>query len=136
MSPVQKHMAANKKKTKQSVLSFEHVKTPVLDVKLFIRRQIKFTLLAFSFLTLCLGIGVIGYHVFAHLDWISSYHNATMILSGMGEIDKMPSNAAKVFSGSYALFSGVVFLSTIAVLFSPVVHRFLHIMHVEEPQDK
>ncbi len=88
------------------------------------------------FLAFCLGIGMIGYHRIAALNWVHSYHNATMILSGMGEIDEMPTNAARIFSGSYALFSGVVFLSTIAVLFSPVVHRFLHIMHVEEPEDK
>lgn len=128
----------NKKAKKKSnkLLSFENISEPLLDRNLFLKRQLKFTLIAFVFLNFCLGIGMSGYHWIAELNWVSSYHNATMILSGMGEIDKMPSEGAKIFSGSYALFSGVVFLSTIAVLFSPVVHRFLHLMHVEELDDK
>ncbi len=128
-----KHAA---KKSKKEIPPFEHVSMPLLDTDVFIRRQFKFTIIAFSFLALCLLIGMAGYHMFAGLNWVHSYHNATMILSGMGEIDDMPTNAARIFSGSYALFSGVVFLSTIAVLFSPVVHRFLHLMHVENADDK
>ena len=124
------------RKKKSNILPFESVNEPILDGQSFLKRQLKFTLLAGCFLAFCLGIGMVGYHLMGRLGWVSSYHNATMILSGMGEIDTMPTNAAKIFSGSYALFSGVVFLSTIAVLFSPVVHRFLHLMHVEEPEEK
>ncbi len=115
---------------------FEHTSKPLLDVRSFYQRQLKFVLFAFVFLALFLGIGMIGYHSLAGLDWISSYHNATMILSGMGEIDSMPDNTAKLFSGTYALLSGVFFLVTIAVMLSPIVHRFLHRMHVEEPDEK
>jgi len=121
---------------KKKSLIFEHTSKPLLPARLFYQRQIKFILYAISFLAVCLSIGMLGYHLIAGLDWVSSYQNATMILSGMGEIDDMPSNGAKIFSGSYALFSGVVFLSTIAVMFAPAVHRFLHLMHVEEPEDK
>ncbi len=120
----------------KKILLFEHTSKPLLEARLFYRRQIKFMLYAFGFLAICLGIGMAGYHLIGRLDWVSAYHNATMILSGMGEIDTMPTKAAKIFSGSYALFSGVVFLSTIAVMFAPVVHRFLHIMHIEEPGEK
>jgi hypothetical protein len=34
-----------------------------------------------------------------------------MILTGMGPVDPMKDNAAKLFASAYALFSGVVFLS-------------------------
>ena len=115
---------------------FEHKSKPLLDVRSFYQRQLKFMLYAFAFLGIFLGIGMIGYHIVADLDWVSSYHNATMILSGMGEIDSMPNNMAKLFSGTYALVSGVIFLVTIAVMLSPIVHRFLHRMHVEEPDDE
>jgi hypothetical protein len=115
---------------------FEHTSKPLLDARSFYQRQIKFMLYAFGFLSICLGIGMIGYHFIAGLSWVSAYHNATMILSGMGEIDHMPNNISKIFSGTYALLSGVVFLVTIAVMLSPIVHRFLHRMHVEEPDEK
>jgi hypothetical protein len=115
---------------------FEHTSKPLLDSQSFYQRQLKFVLYAFGFLAICLAIGMVGYHFIAGLDWVSAYHNSTMILSGMGEINHMPSDAAKIFSGTYALLSGVVFLVTIAVMLSPIVHRFLHIMHLEEPDDK
>jgi hypothetical protein len=44
----------------------------------------------------------------------------------------MPDAAAKLFSGLYALFSGIAFLSTAAMLFAPIAHRFLHLMHIDE----
>ncbi len=129
-------MTKHKASVLHKILPFEHTGKPVLDAHSFYQRQLKFILYAFSFLAICLGIGMTGYHLIAGLDWISAYHNATMILSGMGEIDPMPTNAAKIFSGSYALLSGVVFLVTIAVMLSPIVHRFLHRMHVEEPDEE
>ena len=129
-------MAAKSTPKKKDKSLFEHTSKPLLDTRSFYQRQLKFVLFAFGFLAVFLGIGMIGYHLLADLDWVSSYHNATMILSGMGEIDSMPSNAAKIFSGTYALLSGVIFLITIAVMLSPIVHRFLHRMHVEEPDEK
>ena len=74
---------------------------------------------------------MLGYHAIGGLNWVSSYHNATMILSGMGEIDTMQTNAAKLFSGTYALLSGIIFTSTVVVMFSPVIHRVLHIIHLD-----
>ena len=61
-----------------------------------------------------------------------------MILTGMGPVADMKSDGAKVFSSLYALYSGVAFLSTIAVFFAPIIHRFLHILHFvpEEPDEK
>ena len=115
---------------------FEQTTKPLLDVRSFYQRQFRFIVYAFGFLAICLGIGMVGYHLTTGMDWISAYHNATMILSGMGEIDHMTNNTAKIFSGSYALFSGVVFLVTIAVMISPLVHRFLHIMHIDESGDE
>ncbi len=115
---------------------FEHISKPLLDSRSFYQRQLKFVVYAFSFLAVCLGIGMIGYHFIAGLGWVSAYHNAGMILSGMGEIDKMPTDAARIFSGSYAIFSGVIFIITIAVMLSPIVHRLLHIMHIDETRDK
>jgi hypothetical protein len=129
-------MAEKPTPKKKNKALFEHTSKPLLDARSFYQRQLKFMLYAFAFLAFFLGIGMIGYHILADLDWVSSYHNATMILSGMGEIDSMPTNTAKIFSGTYALVSGVIFLVTIAVMLSPIVHRFLHRMHVEEPDEE
>ena len=111
---------------------FEHKDHPILPKSAFIRRQLTFFLYAACLLTFSLGIGMIGYKAFTGMKWIDAFYNASMILTGMGPIDTMSTTGAKLFAGSYALFSGVIFLSTVAVMFSPLVHRFLHLMHIEE----
>jgi hypothetical protein len=89
--------------------------------------------LIYSFLLICfsLSVGVGGYHLVAKLSWIDSLYNASMILTGMGPVAELTTSSAKVFASVYALFSGIAFLSTVAVFFAPIVHRFMHIMHLE-----
>jgi hypothetical protein len=71
-------------------------------------------------------IGVVGYHHYFQLGWVDSLYNASMILTGMGPIDKAPSNSAKIFASFYAIYSGVAFLTSVAIIISPIAHRFLH----------
>jgi hypothetical protein len=76
--------------------------------------------------------GILGYHKIARLSWVDSLLNASMILTGMGPVDPMKDNASKLFASAYALFSGVVFLSAVGVLLSPVLHRFLRAFHIDD----
>jgi hypothetical protein len=58
-----------------------------------------------------------------------------MILTGMGPVDTLQTTGAKLFASCYALFSGIVFITTAGVILAPVIHRVLHIFHVElEPE--
>lgn len=76
-------------------------------------------------------IGTLGYHYFQQLNWLDSFYMASMILTGMGPITEMTTDDAKIFSSFYALYSGVAFLSITAIFFAPIIHRLLHILHVE-----
>jgi len=78
-----------------------------------------------------LGIGVVGYHLIAGLPWIDSLLNASMILGGMGPVDPLHTDAAKLFASFYALFSGLMFIGIASVLVAPFVHRLLHRIHYE-----
>src|SRR5262245_5283884 len=78
------------------------------------------------------SIGTIGYRTIGRLEWIDAFLNASMILSGMGPVDPMPSTAAKLFSAFYALFSGLVFVGVVGVVLAPWVHRLFHWMHLED----
>jgi hypothetical protein len=78
-----------------------------------------------------LGIGTVGYHVLGNIKWIDAFLNASMILTGMGPVDKMETDGGKIFSALYAIFSGVAFLTFVGVLFAPVYHRFLHKFHLD-----
>jgi len=53
----------------------------------------------------------------------------------MGPIDEMKTDAAKLFSSFYALYSGLAFLSVTAVFLAPIVHRLLHILQVDHSTD-
>ena len=82
-----------------------------------------------------LAFGAIGYHALADLPWLDATLNAAMILTGMGPVDPLRTPAAKLFGIFYALFSGVAFLTMVAVLFAPVAHRFLHRFHLDIARD-
>ena len=87
-------------------------------------------------LFLCLLFGTIGYKLtIPEFDWYDSLLNASMILSGMGPIIDAKiilSKAAKVFASAYALFSGVMFITTIGIVLAPIAHRFFHRLHLED----
>ncbi len=77
-------------------------------------------------LTFSLGIGMFGYHRYFDLPWVDSLYNASMILTGMGPVDKALNDSGKIFASFYAIYSGVAFLTSVAVILGPVLHRFLH----------
>jgi len=66
------------------------------------------------------------------LSWIDSLLNASMILGGMGPVDPLKTDCAKLFASFYALFSGLAFIGIVSVLLAPFVHRMLHRFHAEE----
>ena len=104
----------------------------ILSTRDFARRMFRFFLISTGMVFISLLIGVVGYHYFAQLGWTDSLLNASMILTGMGPVDKLVTHGAKLFASFYALFSGVAFLTTVAVFLSPIAHRLLHILHVDE----
>ena len=78
-----------------------------------------------------LMMGILGYHYFFCLNWVDSLYNTSMILTGMGPVDKANNDAGKIFASFYAIYSGVTFLTSVAIILSPVVHRFLHQFHLD-----
>jgi hypothetical protein len=110
---------------------YEHKHQPLASAKTFYKRIGWNILLACGILSICLLIGVAGYHFSAGAGWLDSFHNASMILSGMGPVIEITTDAGKWFSSFYALFSGVVFITNIGLILAPAIHRILHSLHVE-----
>jgi hypothetical protein len=77
-----------------------------------------------------------GYHFLEGFSWIDSLLNASMILGGMGPVNPLQTNNGKLFASAYALFSGMIFLVIIGVLFAPLFHRFLHHFHLEAEEEQ
>ncbi len=113
-------------------MKFEKKSQPLAERSRFLFRLAMYWLVSGSMISVSLGIGVLGYRHFGHLKWIDALLNASMILTGMGPVDKMETEPGKLFASFYALFSGVVFLSATAVVLSPVFHRVMHRFHLDD----
>jgi hypothetical protein len=111
---------------------FESKSQPLLPAAEFARRMARSIAIAAAIIAFSLGMGSAGYHYFGELAWVDALLNAAMILTGMGPVDAMSTTAAKLFATFYALYSGTAFLTTIAVVIAPLVHRFLHNFHVDD----
>lgn len=110
----------------------EHKSNPLISTRAFVKRLGAYGLLAFLLILFSVLLGMVGYHHFAQLTWIDSFHMSCLILTGMGPTNEMPSVSAKLFSSIFALYSGVSFLTIAAILFSPIIHRILHVLHLED----
>jgi hypothetical protein len=117
-------------------MKLEHRKQKIIPFRHFIVRLGRYGIFAALLIFISVAIGTAGYSLFAHLSWIDSFHMACMILTGMGPVEEMKSEGAKLFSSFYALYSGVAFLSITAVFFAPIIHRLLHILQVEKGGDE
>lgn len=111
---------------------YEHKSQPLLPLRLFYKRIARNVVIAIFVLAICLLIGSVGYHMWAGAAWIDAFYNASMILSGMGPVIEIKREGGKIFSSFYALFSGVVFITTIGVMLAPAIHRLFHRFHLQE----
>src|SRR5438309_396051 len=71
---------------------------------------------------IALGAGVVGYHVLAGLG-------------GMGPVDQLKTDGAKIFASLYALFCGLVFIGVLGLLLAPFIHRVMHRLHMDYEED-
>lgn len=115
-------------------MKLESRKQKVVSIKRFLFRMGNYALFAFGLISFSLLVGTLGYYFLADISWLDSFHMASMILTGMGPVVEMKTNGAKLFSSFFALYSGVAFLSITAVFFAPIIHRLLHILHVEDQE--
>lgn len=112
-------------------IKLEHKSSQLLPRRHFFIRMAWYAFFACLFLIFSLGVGTIGYHTTANLGWVDAFLNASMILTGMGPVDKLETDTAKLFASFYAIFSGVSFLTFCGVLFTPIYHRFIHRFHLD-----
>ena len=89
-------------------------------------------LLAAALLGMSLVIGMVGYHWLAPMGWTDAFLNAAMLLGGMGPVDPLTNDSAKLFAGAYALYCGVVFIATAGLVLAPVGAHILHRFHLDK----
>ena len=114
---------------------YEHHSEPLASTDVFVRRLALNGFIGLLLLVFSLVLGILGYHFLESLSWIDSLLNASMILGGMGPVDDLVTTPSKIFASVYALYSGLVLLACVGVLFAPILHRILHSFHLESKKD-
>jgi hypothetical protein len=114
---------------------FEHRLEPLLNPSQFYWRLARAFGVASLIVVASLVLGTTGYHYLGELGWLDALLNSAMILTGMGPVNPITTTAGKLFATFYALYSGIAFLSLMAVLLAPVIHRAMHKFHLDVEDD-
>ena len=105
---------------------------PLLSREHFLRRVAAHIGIAAAVLAASLAGGMLGCHAFEGLSWLDGFLNSAMLLGGMGPVNLPLTTAGKLFAGFYALYAGLIFIVTAALVVTPILHRMLHRFHLNE----
>ncbi len=108
---------------------YESRHQPLLARDRFVHRLLVQLCWALALLLGSLAVGMAGYSLLEGLSAADAFLNAAMLLGGMGPVNPPLTTAGKVFAGLYALYAGLVFIVSAALLFTPVLHRVIHHFH-------
>ena len=123
---IKSSLAKNQKTRYYRAMVYEHHTQPVITHRQWLLRMARSVWCSAVIVAIALLIGVLGYHTLGHLAWVDAFLEASMILGGMGPVAPLTNDAIKIFAALYALFSGLVLLSTMGILLTPLMHRILH----------
>lgn len=115
---------------------WERIGQPLAPLPRFFRRLGRNFLATLGVVAFSLTMGTLGYHYLGGVGWVDGFLNAAMILTGMGPVDRMNTDAGKLFAAFYALYSGLAFLTMVVVLVTPIYHRLIHRFHLETEKDE
>jgi len=111
---------------------YEHRRQSPLSSAQFLIRLTWHFAAAALLLGFSLWLGMAGYEHYERLPWRDAFLNSAMLLGGMGPVNSPATPAGKLFAGWYALYAGLIFLVTSAIVLAPVLHRMLHLFHCDE----
>ena len=114
---------------------FEHKGEEILPRAEFLLRLLRSVCFTLLIVAVSLAIGSAGYHHYEQMPWIDALLNATMILTGMGPETPLKKDGGKLFATFYALYSRIAFLSVMAILLAPVIHRAMHRFHLDDGEE-
>ena len=110
---------------------FEKRMEALLPRSKFFLRLVKFALIAICIVIVSLFIGILGYMQTERLSVIDAFLNAAMLMGGMGPVNTLHTDSAKLFAGVYAMYCGFIVLVSVGIFFTPIFHRLLHRFHIE-----
>jgi len=111
---------------------YETRKQPLLRRAEFVRRILGHAAAAAVLLLGSVALGMAGYMHYEHLGALDAFLDTAMLLGGMGPVHIPVTDGGKLFAGLFALYAGLVFIATAALLLGPIAHRVLHRFHLDK----
>jgi hypothetical protein len=115
-------------------MPFEHRTLQLLSRTAYLKRVLRYAGFATIIVGFSLGTGIIGYKYLKEESWLDALVDTSVMLIGTEPASLLETDSIKCFASFYSIFSSVAFLSTVAVFFPPIVHRFLHRLPIDENQ--
>ena len=110
---------------------YETRRQPLVTRTAFLRRLAGHLAAALALVAGSLALGMAGYMRLEGLSTLDAFLETAMLLGGMGPLHPPVTDAGKLFAGCFALYAGLVFIATAALLLGPVAHRVLHRFHLD-----
>jgi len=110
---------------------YETRRQPLVTRAAFLRRLAGHLAAALALVAGSLALGMAGYMCLEGLSTLDAFLETAMLLGGMGPLHPPVTAAGKLFAGCFALYAGLVFIATAALLLGPVAHRVLHRFHLD-----
>jgi hypothetical protein len=108
---------------------FEKIHDKIAPLSVFIFRLFCTVTGGFLLITIIIAVGTLNFHIYENMNWIDAFTNAAMTFADMGLSFQPATTSGKIFASIYALFCQLAFLAIVALIFSPIVHRFYHQFH-------
>lgn len=111
---------------------YESRSEELISRKRFALRVLVHLLVAMAFVTFSLLMGVAGYlWIEGGGHWHDVTLNMAMIASGIGPIMLPQTVKGKIFLAIYGGYISVVYVAVMGVVFAPILHRVLHVFHLD-----
>ena len=118
----------------KKLLNYEKRHEPFAPKSRFRARMVNNVTVGVVTVLVTLAIGMAGYAGLEDMSLIDAFANSAMILSGMGPLNPLHTNAGKLFAGLYAIFCGLLIFAVAGLILAPVLHRILHRFHIEDQE--
>ena len=113
-------------------LLFERKHQPLLPYSLFLQRMVRCALISMVLMVSTISLGAMGYHWIEKQSWIDATLNSVLVMMGLGLVNALGTSGGKLFTVFFSLLSPLVFYAVLALLFTPLLHRFLHDFHLDK----
>jgi len=110
---------------------YEHYRQPLMPRKAFYLRMLRSILVSIILLATSVAVGAILFRSIEGYSWIDAALNCVLMMTGVGTVGVVNTQAGKIVTGIYSIFSTLIFFAILAMIFTPLLHRLLHKFHLD-----